>query len=146
MALVKIATYFIRAPEILDLEEKYQSKLYLLPDHKWEHVIYQKLSPSSCPTALLNDIAAAIRAMSVENWYWVLDHLGIFSSRRILFCMPLSWNTDGTINRIKTADTLIQSQGIDLVDRFALACNYWCWHEIEEFWKEYQTMNTKQFY
>ncbi|GFX55814.1 uncharacterized protein TNCV_609801 [Trichonephila clavipes] len=136
MAAVKIATYFFRAHEIADLEEEYECNVYILPDQMWEHVIKQKLSPPSCPTALLNEITAAVRALNVEVWYWVMDHLEISGSEsKTLSVLPLAWKSDGTINRIRTADILIQSQVLDLETRFAFACNYWCWHDIWEFSK-----------
>ncbi|GFY73673.1 uncharacterized protein TNIN_429141 [Trichonephila inaurata madagascariensis] len=151
MATVKIATYFFRAHEISDIEEKYQTHLYVLPDKKWEHVIKQKLPPPCCSTALLNEITAAVRALSFEVWHWRVDHFQIFKKReerRRLFNLPLSWKSDGTIDRIRTAGILIQSQFIDLETRFTLACNYWSWHKILEFSKtipddEYQVLVLK---
>ncbi|GFY73672.1 uncharacterized protein TNIN_429131 [Trichonephila inaurata madagascariensis] len=135
MATVKIATYFFRAHEISDIEQRYQTHLYILPEQKWEHVIKQKLPPPSCSTALLNEITAAVRALSFEVWYWIMDHWKIFSEKRSLSCLPFSWKSDGTIDRIRTADILIQSQVLDLETRFTLACNYWCWHDIRDFSK-----------
>ncbi|PRD28740.1 UNVERIFIED_CONTAM: hypothetical protein NCL1_31508 [Trichonephila clavipes] len=149
MAAVKIATNFFNAPEILDIEEIYQSNLYILPDHKWEHVIKQKLPPPSCPKEILNYVTVAVQALSVEVWHWVMDHLKIFSSEsRTLSFLPLAWKSDGTINRIRTADIIIQSEVFDIETRFAFVCNYWCWHEIWEFSKrisadEYKLLTLK---
>ncbi|GFY73675.1 uncharacterized protein TNIN_429161 [Trichonephila inaurata madagascariensis] len=149
MAAIKIATYFFNVPEILDIKQKHQSYLYILPDEEWEHVIKQKLPPPNCPTALLNYVTVAVRALSVEVYHWVMDHLKITSSEcRTLPVLPLAWKSDGTINRIRTAENIIKSEVFDIETRFAFACNYWCWHDIQEFSKkisadEYKVLTLK---
>ncbi|GFY47573.1 uncharacterized protein TNIN_461921 [Trichonephila inaurata madagascariensis] len=57
------------------------------------------------------------------------------SESRTLSVLPFAWKSDGTINRIRIAENIIQSEMFDMKTRLTFACNYWCWHEIREFAK-----------
>ncbi|GFY57920.1 uncharacterized protein TNIN_69931 [Trichonephila inaurata madagascariensis] len=135
LAVVKVATSLYEAPEFLDVQKKYNSHLYDLPVRKWEHLVKEKLPPSSCSTAVLNKIIAVLRPISYEAWNWVMDHRTILSwEDRKKFDIPFSWKLDGTIDRIKTADRIIQSQDFMTEIRLTMACQYWHWYEIEDIW------------
>ncbi|GFQ97942.1 uncharacterized protein TNCT_710321 [Trichonephila clavata] len=133
MAVNELATFLFNSREFEYLQEKYKSPIYLLPEEKWEHLIKEKLPPSSCPTALRQEITAAIRPISFEVGNWILDHLKTEKGQSKIIKIPLLWKSDGTINRVKTADMIIQSQNFSVELRFRMACKYWCWHEIIKF-------------
>ncbi|GFQ80323.1 uncharacterized protein TNCT_33511 [Trichonephila clavata] len=134
LAAVQVATYLYDAPEFSDLQSKYKSHLYDLPDQKWEHLVKRKLPPPICSTETLNKIIAVMRPISYEFWNWVMDHLIILRNEsRKKYDIPISWRSDGTINRIKTADRIIESEDFSIETRFTMACQYWYWLEIAKF-------------
>ncbi|GFY52838.1 hypothetical protein TNIN_412721 [Trichonephila inaurata madagascariensis] len=61
-------------------------------------------------------------ALEVENWR--ADHNGIFTMIQEL-SLRFRFHADGTVDRIKTADSLICSKGLDDDTSFVLACQYW---------------------
>ncbi|GFQ97947.1 uncharacterized protein TNCT_710341 [Trichonephila clavata] len=84
-------------------------------------MVAKKLPPLSCPTALRQEITAAMRPISFEVWHWILDHLKYIKWEGKRSKIPLSWKSDGTINRINTADNIIQSPDLEIETRFTLA-------------------------
>ncbi|GFQ79748.1 hypothetical protein TNCT_100641 [Trichonephila clavata] len=90
------------------------------------------------------------------------DHLGIFpvdqemplNAQELL--LDFSFNPDGTVDRVQTADLFIHSEEFDVQTRFVVACQYWSKSEVLAFFKnihesareqillKYSTANEKQ--
>lgn len=133
ITIANFALYLYYNSQTYKLESKYKTYLYLLPEEKWEPLIKQKLPPTEYTAILRDEITAAIRPISFELGQWYKAHRHIFREefpqRFTVIC-----KSDGTVEQLKTADLLIQSQYLKLETRFVLACQYWNWDAILEFW------------
>ncbi|GFY03525.1 uncharacterized protein TNCV_3211621 [Trichonephila clavipes] len=134
MTAAIFAIYMHNDPEIRNLELKHKYPLYLLSEQNWEHLIKRKLPSSDYPIDVQNQIAAVMRPINFEIVQWTNAHKDIFQD-----CFPkkihICWKSEGTIDHLRTADLLIKSQELSLETRFVLACQYWTWEAILEFWK-----------
>ncbi|GFU40213.1 uncharacterized protein TNCV_1125981 [Trichonephila clavipes] len=90
----------------------------------WWEIIRRRLSAFDIPLTLKEDIIALLKPMALEVENWRADHNGIFPMRQIL-SLKFRFNADGTLDRIKTADSLICSTALAGETRFLLACQYW---------------------
>ncbi|GFT70290.1 hypothetical protein NPIL_390741 [Nephila pilipes] len=122
ITLAKIAVVVYTDREIRNLEKELQKPLHLLPGQSWESIIKEKLPALVFPLVLQNEIVALMRAISFEVQQWMDDHHGILftdDENFIRFC----WNSNGTIDRLGTADFLIKSEHLSFEKRFSLAWN-----------------------
>ncbi|GFU07816.1 uncharacterized protein NPIL_378311 [Nephila pilipes] len=134
ITLAKIAVVVYTDREIRNLEKELQKPLHLLPGQSWESIIKEKLPAFVFPLVLQNEIVALMRAISFEVQQWMDDHHGILftdDENFIRFC----WNSNGTIDRLGTADFLIKSEHLSFEKRFSLACQYWPGTCILAFWR-----------
>ncbi|GFY69368.1 uncharacterized protein TNIN_352931 [Trichonephila inaurata madagascariensis] len=125
--LVKLVTEFINdsnTREIIDLTE----------DQIWKKFIRKRTSASDIPLILQENIIAFIKPIQTEVSYWMDDHeemLPLDKKLSLKFC----FNADGTVDRVKTADLLIDSKLLDAQTRFVLACQYWSgWDVLKLFY------------
>ncbi|GFS72762.1 uncharacterized protein NPIL_561741 [Nephila pilipes] len=61
------------------------------------------------------------------------------------FMGTFHWKSDGTIDRLKTANTLIQSDLLQMRHRFMLACNYWDDKRVLSIWEQ-MTVGLKNYF
>ncbi|GFY78040.1 hypothetical protein TNIN_92221 [Trichonephila inaurata madagascariensis] len=104
-------------------------------DEVWQAAIREEISTLHIPLVLQEDIIAFIKPIRLEVSNWMEDHDGIFSKkqeRSLEFC----FNADGTVDRIKTADLLINSKRLSVPTRFVLACQYWSSWDVLTFFKK----------
>ncbi|GFY48153.1 uncharacterized protein TNIN_135651 [Trichonephila inaurata madagascariensis] len=135
IAIIKLATSLFTAREFWYIQKKLKFYVFLLPNPKLKDMVNKKLHPLSYPTTLQQEITTALRSITFEVWHWIVDNLMIVKWESEIIKIPLSWKSDGTINRISTADMIIRSPDLAIETRFIHACQYWCWNKINEFWE-----------
>ncbi|GFU31050.1 uncharacterized protein TNCV_4468251 [Trichonephila clavipes] len=104
-------------------------------DETWKNTIREKTSAFHIPLTLEEDIIALIKPIESEVFDWMEDHDGIFTIEQecsLKFC----FNADGTVDRVKTADSLIHSKWLNEQMRFVLACQYLSSRDILAFFKK----------
>ncbi|GFQ75935.1 uncharacterized protein TNCT_652331 [Trichonephila clavata] len=115
--LVKYAARFIN--------ETLKRSLLNSPPEIWIKIIRERLSAFDIPWTLKNEIITLLKPMALEVKNWRADHKGIFTMLQEWSTLKFCFNADGTLNRIKTADSLIRSKRLGAETRFVLACQYW---------------------
>ncbi|GFW81200.1 uncharacterized protein TNCV_4423831 [Trichonephila clavipes] len=126
--LVKYAAQFINDSLIRSLVKHSTEDI-------WKTIIRRRLSALVIPLTLKEEIIALIKPMAVEVENWRADHYGIFTIKQE-FSLKFRFNADGTLDRIKTADSLIHSKWLDGQTRFVLACQYWSSWDILTFFEK----------
>ncbi|GFY57084.1 uncharacterized protein TNIN_341281 [Trichonephila inaurata madagascariensis] len=104
-------------------------------DETWKNAIRRRLSAFDIPLTLKEEVIDLMKPIAVEVNMWEVDHYSIFTTRQkrsLKFC----FHADGTVDRVKTADSLIHSKGLDVQTRFLLACQYWSSYDILNFFKK----------
>ncbi|GFQ97189.1 hypothetical protein TNCT_169911 [Trichonephila clavata] len=71
----------------------------------------RRLSAFDIPFTLKDEIIALLKPMALEVENWRLDHKGIFTTKQEL-TLKFCFNADGTVNKIKTAHSLIRKTGL----------------------------------
>ncbi|GFR04790.1 uncharacterized protein TNCT_480751 [Trichonephila clavata] len=89
-----------------------------------ERWLRRNLCASDIPLTLQEEVVAFMKPIELEITNWMIDHSEILLSAERFF-LEFSWNSDGTINRIKTADSIINSDSFCDKTRFVLSCHYW---------------------
>ncbi|GFS38142.1 uncharacterized protein TNIN_84461 [Trichonephila inaurata madagascariensis] len=126
--LVKLATRFFNDSDI-------RRVIIGFTDEVWQESIRKAISTLYIPLLLQKDIIILIKHIRLEYDNWIDDHNEIFSKmqeRSLEFC----FNADGTVDRIKTADLLINSKRLSVPTRFVLACQYWSSWDVLTFFKK----------
>ncbi|GFU94608.1 hypothetical protein TNCV_2984021 [Trichonephila clavipes] len=132
--LVKLAAGFVddsNRREIFDFEEI------------WSEVIRKEMSAFCIPFTLQDDIIALIKHMLREIYKWIMDHAGFFIED-IEESFKFYFNADGTVDRVKTADFVINSEELDEETRFVLACQYWSSWDVLALFKNLQESEREQ--
>ncbi|GFS90378.1 uncharacterized protein TNCV_4096191 [Trichonephila clavipes] len=132
MCLVTIVTRFYNEYELKRL-------MYCCDEDAREQVIREKLH---IPVKNQNEVVALMKPVEFEIFNWITDHRGIFTVEQewsLQFC----WDLDGTINRTKTADSMIHSDCLDEKTRFVLACQYLSCRNVLSFFKDMHPSTTK---
>ncbi|GFY67794.1 hypothetical protein TNIN_206551 [Trichonephila inaurata madagascariensis] len=109
----------------------------------WSEIIRKETSALCIPLTLQEDIIASIKPIKSEICNWLYDHNGIFTKKQedsLKFC----FNADGEVDRDKTADLLIHSEGLGVRTRFVLACQYWSSWNVLAFFKNLQDFEREQ--
>ncbi|GFY78035.1 uncharacterized protein TNIN_92171 [Trichonephila inaurata madagascariensis] len=104
-------------------------------DEIWKKAIKEKTSAFHIPLTLEEDIIALIKPIESEVFDWMEDHDGIFTTEQ-KYSLKFCFNADGTVDRVKTADSLIHSKWLDEKTRFVLACQYLSSMDILSFFKK----------
>ncbi|GFT73261.1 uncharacterized protein NPIL_33271 [Nephila pilipes] len=134
----KIAITLYNDCEILHLCK--ETKLYLSPEEDWKVIIKKKLPDDVYPLSLQEKIMSLMKPISYEVEMWKEQHetfTGYQVDQRIT--SKFHWKTDGTIDRLKTASSLIQSDVLPMEQRFRLACNYWQEESVLSIWEQMST-------
>ncbi|GBL83107.1 hypothetical protein AVEN_165326-1 [Araneus ventricosus] len=142
MAAARIASRLTLNPEIVRMTEE-EEKLPVfkqifdcLRQEQWEAIEKQaeELLTPYFPTKLRKLVVKFIRPMNSEYNEWLSDHYFDDKVDENILKSCLSWKTDGTINRIETAQELVRNENIDLQSRFIMACTYFLEDEILVLW------------
>lgn len=107
--------------------------LDILPSKKWEDLVQNKISTTSLPRYVRNELFSVVRIITFEIDNWVKDHSDILSSCAELQC-SLQWKPQGKIDRKKTAKVLIWNDSLSLTDRYSLSCLYYLEGESYYLW------------
>ncbi|GFY79553.1 uncharacterized protein TNIN_425951 [Trichonephila inaurata madagascariensis] len=81
------------------------------------------------------EIIALIKPIVLDVTFWRQDHREIFTTKKES-CLKFCFNEDGTVDRIKTAELLINSKRLSVRTRFVLACQYWSRWDVFIFFKK----------
>ncbi|GFR02113.1 uncharacterized protein TNCT_708311 [Trichonephila clavata] len=112
-------------------------------DEICEEFIRRRTSNLDIPLTLQEDIVALIKPILSEVSNFSEDHNGIFTEEQE-YSLKFCFNADGTVDRVKTADLLIHSAGLDAETRFVLACQYWSSWDVLAFFKKLQESAREQ--
>ncbi|GFU36037.1 uncharacterized protein NPIL_306971 [Nephila pilipes] len=85
-----------------------------------------------------------MKPLSTEIKTWYFDH-GFILNNDSWHPIEFVWNGSGTIDRLKTARTYIQSKSHDLSLRFQMACVYGLEEEIRQLWGEMAGTTRRDF-
>ncbi|GFW02204.1 uncharacterized protein TNCV_4989171 [Trichonephila clavipes] len=127
ICLVKVAAEFINNADARGIINDYREEI-------WKKAMRDDVSLLDIPMSLLEGIIALLKPMKLDVDYWIRDHNGIFTTEQEC-CLEFYFNEDGTVNRIKTADSLIYSECLSVTTRFVLACQYLSRRDILTFFK-----------
>ncbi|GFY67795.1 hypothetical protein TNIN_206561 [Trichonephila inaurata madagascariensis] len=86
------------------------------------------------PFTLKGEIIALMKPMALEIDLWRENHIGIFPTRQKR-SLKFRFHADGTVDRIKAADSLIHSKRLGEETRFELACQYWSSWDVLTFFE-----------
>ncbi|GBM06945.1 hypothetical protein AVEN_239653-1 [Araneus ventricosus] len=86
------------------------------------------------PKNMRKDVLEAVERVQNEVSLWRFDHSSICGLDDAKF--TFFWRSDGTVDRVKTAQELVVNQNIDIRNRFDLACMYCLVNSIQTLWKE----------
>ncbi|GFT31230.1 uncharacterized protein NPIL_70571 [Nephila pilipes] len=131
----KIAITLYNDCEVLHLCK--ETKLYLSPEEDWKVMIKKKLPDNVYSRPLQQKIMSFMKPISYEVEMWKEQH-ETFTGKQIgqRIMNKFHWKTDGTIDRLKTASSLIQSDVLQMRHRFRLACNYWQEKSVLSIWEQ----------
>ncbi|GFU12140.1 uncharacterized protein NPIL_60951 [Nephila pilipes] len=136
LALSKVTICIYCNPNIEDLEHETHDISGVLLLEQWELVAMEKVSCLNLPVILKEKIIAFMRQLSDEINEWKIDHSSILECPSLESPIDYVWKGTGTIDRIKTAKSFIQSKRNDLLKRFQMACVYCLEEETKQLWDE----------
>ncbi|GFW16575.1 uncharacterized protein TNCV_2351991 [Trichonephila clavipes] len=126
ISLVKSATGFINDSDIRRIINDFEEEV-------WKKAVREQMSGLGIPLILQEEIITLIKPIKLDVDNWIRDHNGIFTTEQECY-LEFYFNGDGTVNPIKTADSLIHSKWLNGPTRFELACQYWsCWDVLTFF-------------
>ncbi|CAL1262275.1 unnamed protein product [Larinioides sclopetarius] len=77
---------------------------------------------------------------------WQNDHKKLYRLRTIESLRLIHWRSDGTIDRVKTAQRLVLDESLDIGKRFEVACMYCLEKSVQTLWAEMEaTGKTNDF-
>ncbi|GBN49479.1 hypothetical protein AVEN_197820-1 [Araneus ventricosus] len=88
----------------------------------------------SVPAHLRHRVLEAVMGLRYTVLLWRMDHFFILEIKR-RECI-FYWRYDGSIDRTKTAEQLVLNAGIDIRQRFDLACMYCLEKSVRALWAE----------
>ncbi|GFU27201.1 hypothetical protein NPIL_319861 [Nephila pilipes] len=122
------------------------AQLFLTPGEKWKTIMIEYLPNHVYSRPLQQKIMSFMKLIPYEVKMWKEQHetfVGNNLDPRIL--NAFQWKSHGTIDRLKTANVLIQSDLLQMWQRFRLACNYWEKKSVLLIWEEMPTVQRKYF-
>lgn len=125
LCIVKLASELYNDPELKNLLRNEE-------DETREHLIRKKLPISF---QLQEEVVARMKPIEFEARNWIIDHIELFTVDQI-WSIDLIWNSDGTVDRVETVDSLLRSTCLDDQTRFILACHYWYITESLQLFKQ----------
>ncbi|GBN51233.1 hypothetical protein AVEN_14051-1 [Araneus ventricosus] len=150
MALRRVAVFFWSDTDILASISKFRLHEFPTEDSKKEWLekidnkIKDKMLKLELPKSLTKQMIDIVRPIGLEIRRWKkfhqdFFHEGLFQSSEEI-CLPASaklcWTTAGRIDNKKTAEELVCCGGLDLRNRYELACLYCLEDDIPLLWAE----------
>ncbi|GBM14343.1 hypothetical protein AVEN_55338-1 [Araneus ventricosus] len=96
------------------------------------------------PPILRRRLPAAVERVESEISHWIYHHQYVdrFDHEKCTFF----WKSDGTIDRIKTAQEISRNRNVDIRARFEIACMYCLANEVQVLWAAMQAnRETKKY-
>ncbi|GFS94518.1 uncharacterized protein NPIL_324251 [Nephila pilipes] len=122
------------------------TELCLSPEEEWKTIMIENLPNHVYSRPLQRKILSFVKPIHYEVEMWKEQHetfVGNNFDPRIT--NTFQWRLDGTIDRLKTANSLIQSDILQMRQRFRLACNYWQKKSVLKIWEQMPTVQRKYF-
>ncbi|GFS88766.1 uncharacterized protein NPIL_285801 [Nephila pilipes] len=114
-----------------------KTEFCLSPDEEWKVIMKKKMPNDVYPLPLQEKFMNLMKPIHYEFEMWKEQHgkfIGKNFDQRII--NKIHWKSDGTIDRLKTASFLIQSDVLPMKHRFRLACNYWQEESVLSIWEQ----------
>ncbi|GFY46747.1 uncharacterized protein TNIN_417581 [Trichonephila inaurata madagascariensis] len=96
----------------------------ILPCMMWEELISKKISSLPLPNSMKWKLMPLVRCICIEMEKWQKDHKDIFQFQSTDFQRNFCWNSQGRIDRVKTAKSLINDESLCITERYHLARLY----------------------
>ncbi|GFU37764.1 uncharacterized protein NPIL_313611 [Nephila pilipes] len=135
LALTKVATLVYNDIELSEHLKPEETYLVSADLEKLDPILKKKVWSLDLPLMIKKKITVQMRQLKRETKNWYYDHKLMFKNdlfRPIKFV----WKGNGTIDRLKTAKSLIECKSSDISKRFELACVYWMEEETKKLWDE----------
>ncbi|GFU61409.1 uncharacterized protein NPIL_605541 [Nephila pilipes] len=144
LAAVSIAVNLYNDHEMQHFLKETQS--CLSPGEEWKAMMEKMMPNHIYSRSLQLKIMSLMKLIHYEVERWKEHHetfVGNNLDPRIM--NAFHWKSDGTIDRLKTVNSLIQSDLLQMRHRFMLACN--CWHDerVLSIWKQ-MTAGLKNYF
>ncbi|GIX99033.1 hypothetical protein CDAR_518991 [Caerostris darwini] len=111
-----------------------------------EDKVKEKVSRLLLPKRMKEEISLLIPPIGAEILKWKYYHNEFLNEKLFEFFLTrkLCWTSLGTIDYKKTAELLVRSPKLDIVNRYRLACVYCLRDDIQSLWEslpeEYQNL------
>ncbi|GFS61548.1 uncharacterized protein NPIL_218411 [Nephila pilipes] len=123
-----------------------ETRSCLSPGEEWKAMMKKMMPNHIYSRPLQLKIKSLMKRIHYEVAMWKEHHEAFvgnnFDQR---FMGTFHWKSDGTIDRLKTANTLIQSDLLQMRHRFMLACNYWDDERVLSIWEQ-MTVGLKNYF
>ncbi|GFS97038.1 uncharacterized protein NPIL_60961 [Nephila pilipes] len=136
LALIRTAINVYRIREFSALEKGGECSLSRMPSKKWESLVEKNLPTLKNSSILLKRVSNLMRPLNEEANNWTADHYYILEFHSFPLSIDYQWRSNGTIDRLKTARSFIQSENFDSSLRFQMACIYWLEEDARRLWNE----------
>ncbi|GFV14649.1 uncharacterized protein TNCV_2586221 [Trichonephila clavipes] len=132
LALIRVGIFIYQTPEFEKLKEKYRRNNKFVSSLPLEKLIQKVTSNSEVPIPIIGKLLEIIEPLSneIESWRTAMLDFGIHQQLHI--CLTSS----GSIDRIETAKKFVRSEDQNVVQRFALACNFWLTDDVLKMWNK----------
>ncbi|GFY54096.1 uncharacterized protein TNIN_465711 [Trichonephila inaurata madagascariensis] len=107
-----------------------------LPCIMWEETVSRKISCLGLPNIMRGELMSIIRCICIEIDRWHKDHKDIFHFDFIDFQRYFCWNSQGKIDRAKTAQSLINDESLHISERYNFARHYCFENDVKFLWKK----------
>ncbi|GBM26055.1 hypothetical protein AVEN_62018-1 [Araneus ventricosus] len=155
MAIRRLASVLFKESNILASISNFHCK-FSLCDEVWQETVEDKLpdeiSKLGLPKSLKKLLIDTVKPMGLQVGRWKEFHeeyLHDSYGEEIHFDVPilvkLRWTAAGAVDYRKTAEELVRSDVIDIVEPYKLSCLYCMEAYIPMFWKELPKENKQYF-
>ncbi|GFY52282.1 uncharacterized protein TNIN_189001 [Trichonephila inaurata madagascariensis] len=107
-----------------------------LPCMMWEELISKKISSLPLPNSMNSKLMTLIRCICIEIDQWQKEHEHVFRFQCIDLLRYFCWNTQGKIDRVKTAKSLVNDESLCITERYNLAQLYFFVSESISLWEK----------
>ncbi|GFT16018.1 uncharacterized protein NPIL_378551 [Nephila pilipes] len=132
LALVRVAITVYNSPEITDIKEKFKNALGSTDSREWKPLMLEKLKNSVLPDILHEKLLSILQPISLEIESWKEDMLDCVIHKPLDIC----WKSIGMIDREETAKRFVRSNDSDVLQRFAMACSFWMFDDVQKIWNK----------
>ncbi|GFU87478.1 uncharacterized protein TNCV_2446121 [Trichonephila clavipes] len=126
---------FSAAASAKSFREKLCFPLCILHSKKWEKLVKKKVSTYPISANLQEKVADMVRHVNSEVEKWFLDHSPI-TCRTIDMRNIFIWKSNGSIDRVKTAEVLVQVERLNISKRFIVASFYCLEGDVISLWNK----------